>query len=331
MKKIIAVIVSYNRHTQLVACVEAIRQQTKKPDAVLVVNNGSSDYTTVWLDQQNDVEQIYQENSGSGGGYHAGISWAYQNNYDWIWCMGDDGYPKNTALEFLLHHANNEPCLLNSVAINMADKNTLVWPTKKYNTLNEVHEETISGIAHLFNGSLIHRSIVSKVGYPNKQLFYKGVASEYFYRITKNNSFEVKTVLQSIYYHTAPQDCFQYKWDFKEDIAAYFYIRNRLSVLCSKHNHTIFSVGKYLLFLSAFVLLLFKNKQSEKRKKINLILLGAVDAFTNNYSASPNSIQRHIQNQYQLSLYRRISNSIKKFALLKLVPSYTEMAPSRMA
>ena len=55
MEKVIAVIVSYNRQALLAECIQALRAQTRKPDAILVVNNGSTDNTAVWLDAQQDV------------------------------------------------------------------------------------------------------------------------------------------------------------------------------------------------------------------------------------------------------------------------------------
>ena len=115
MEKIIAVVVSCNRHALLVECIEALRRQTRKPHTILVVNNGSSDYTTVWLDKQEDLVHLYQENQGSAGGYKAGIEWAYKNHYTWIWCMDDDGYPKQDALEKLVQHATGETLLLNKI------------------------------------------------------------------------------------------------------------------------------------------------------------------------------------------------------------------------
>ncbi len=77
MEKVIAVIVSYNRQALLAECIQALRSQTRKPDAILVVNNGSTDNTAVWLDAQQDVYHITQQNIGSAGGFNTGITWAY--------------------------------------------------------------------------------------------------------------------------------------------------------------------------------------------------------------------------------------------------------------
>ena len=86
MEKAIAVVVSYNRRALLSECISALRNQTRKLDSILVINNGSTDDTEEWLKEQSDLVFITQKNLGSSGGFHAGISWAYKNGYSWIWC-----------------------------------------------------------------------------------------------------------------------------------------------------------------------------------------------------------------------------------------------------
>ena len=53
-KKILAVIVTYNRVNDLKNCVNSLRRQTYKYFDILVVNNGSIDGTKEYLDCQND-------------------------------------------------------------------------------------------------------------------------------------------------------------------------------------------------------------------------------------------------------------------------------------
>ena len=88
-----------------------------------------------------------------------------------IWCMDDDGYPKFDALEALIKNEGHELALINSAVVNKYDKKSLVFKTKKYHYINEVQEEVIENIAHPFNGTLIHRNIIAKVGLPLINLF----------------------------------------------------------------------------------------------------------------------------------------------------------------
>lgn len=99
--KIIAVIVTYNRLALLKKCVKAVSEQTRKPDEIIVINNGSTDNTEEWLSTQNLVTYT-QENNGGAGGFSSGINQAYTHKADWIWLMDDDTIPKNNSLEKLV-------------------------------------------------------------------------------------------------------------------------------------------------------------------------------------------------------------------------------------
>ena len=85
MEKVIAVVVTYNRQALLSECITALRNQTRNLDAILVVNNGSTDNTEQWLKSQDDLVFVTQKNLGSSGGFSTAINWAYQHGYSWIW------------------------------------------------------------------------------------------------------------------------------------------------------------------------------------------------------------------------------------------------------
>ena len=55
MEKVIAVVVTYNRQALLSECITALRKQSRPLDAILVINNGSTDGTEDWLRQQPDI------------------------------------------------------------------------------------------------------------------------------------------------------------------------------------------------------------------------------------------------------------------------------------
>lgn len=98
--KIIAVIVTYNRLGLLKKCITAVSEQTRKPDDIIVINNGSTDDTQVWLSTQ-PVITYTQENKGGAGGFSSGINMAYNHGADWIWLMDDDTIPQADALQQL--------------------------------------------------------------------------------------------------------------------------------------------------------------------------------------------------------------------------------------
>ena len=106
MKTIAALVVTHNRLDMLKHCVASLLGQSSKINEVFVVNNGSTDGTGEWLDQQNNLRVFHQENIGSAGGFYTGIKLAYEAGYDWIWIMDDDAIPRLNCLELLLKAAN---------------------------------------------------------------------------------------------------------------------------------------------------------------------------------------------------------------------------------
>lgn len=290
MEKAIAVVVTYNRLNLLKECITALNNQTRKPDAILIVNNGSTDDTSQWLQTQQELLVITQSNVGSGGGFETGIKWAYKNGYSWIWCMDDDGYPKEDALEKILAPELDRLCLRNCAVLNKEDKKSFVWKTKHYHTIDEVNGNVIEGIGHPFNGTMIHRNIVERVGVPKQNLFLWGDETEYYYRITRKNNIPVCTIAGSIHYH--PASAFSYKkdWDYLNAWKMYFYIRNRFHVHRSKFNYKILAWANYCCFLIAMVGVILVYQKTDKAKKLNFMLWPAMDALKNDFSADPSII-----------------------------------------
>lgn len=308
MEKAIAVVVSYNRQALLSECISALKNQTRKPDAILVVNNGSTDNTEAWLKDQKNIFFITQPNLGSGGGFNSGITWAYQKGYSWIWCMDDDGYPKEDALENLLKHEGNERGLLNCAVVNKFDKKSFVWKTGNYATIDEVKEEVIAGIGHPFNGTLIHRSIVERVGVPRSALFLWGDETEYYYRIVRKNNYPVKTVATSIHYH--PPAAFTYKkdWEFSSSWKMYFYVRNRFHVHKAKCANRVSALLHYSFFLLAFAGIIMVYQKTDRLRKLNFIVWPALDAVRNSFDVMPADVLSKLnttrsRNPLRVSMY----------------------------
>lgn len=289
MDKVIAVVVTYNRQNLLSECINALRNQTRHIDKILVINNGSTDNTESWLSRQPDIEYFTQKNIGSGGGFNTGIRLAYEKGYDWIWLMDDDGYPKNDALENLLEdNVNQKLCLRNCAVINKEDRNSFVWKTGKYNGVSEVNEPIIHNFAHPFNGTLLTKEIIEKVGLPKKELFIWGDETEYFHRIITQHKIPFYTKANSIHYHPASAYSYKNDWDFSSNWKMYYYVRNRFHILKTKFSRTpLMALLVYMAFLISFSGMIVLFQKTNKFKKLSFILWPAQDAFTNNCEATP--------------------------------------------
>ena len=252
------------------------------------------------------MEYISQGNTGSAGGFYTGIKWAYDHGYTWVWCMDDDGYPKEDALEKLLNaHNPDDLCLLNCAVVEKDNKHKLVWKTQQYSDLNEATCEVIYGKGHLFNGTLLHRKIIEVAGYPDRKLFLWGEETEYYYRITKKNKFKAGTVTSSIHYHPAAFSIRE-DWDFKSMWKIYFYIRNRLAIHQSKFSNRIVALLNYICFLFAFLFVIMIFQKSDKFKKAVFLFWPLMDVVRKNYSTTRLEILANLQRRYNIKIARKI-------------------------
>jgi rhamnopyranosyl-N-acetylglucosaminyl-diphospho-decaprenol beta-1,3/1,4-galactofuranosyltransferase len=321
MEKVIAVVVTYNRVTLLSECITALRNQTRKPDAILIVNNGSTDTTEQWLQQQPDIHFINQKNVGSSGGFSSGINWAYKNGYSWIWCMDDDGYPKEDALDNLLQADDGTLRLYNCAVVNKENKKDFVGKTADYKTIDDVKENIIKGIGHPFNGTMLHRRIVERVGVPQPKFFLWGDETEYYYRIIKQNEIPVCTVASSIHYHPASAFTYKQDWDYKSTWKMYFYVRNRLFIHKAKFSNKAVALINYCCFLAAFAGIVMVYQKTNKLKKLGFIMWPAVDAFKNNFSATPPLILAKLATKADSTFNSSFVNGIKNIWSLVFTPS----------
>lgn len=201
--KIIACVPTFNRIALLPKVIDAIRNQTRKPDEIVVVNNSSTDGTEEWLAKQNDLIVVKQANLGSSGGQYMAVKTAMERNADWIWIMDDDVAPDSTCLENLFY--NDTPDIIRAplrrtpegpIFLNDTLRINLTNPFKSFWTeiLSEKHldQEIIDCIGLTFEGPLFSREVVEKTGLPDRNIFIYGDDTDYMIRASRQG---FKTVL----------------------------------------------------------------------------------------------------------------------------------------
>lgn len=203
--KIAAVVVTRNRKALLERCVGALRTQSHPLDTIIVIDNDSSDGTRVWLSLQADICVICQGNEGSGGGQATGIAKAVDTDHQWIWCMDDDGMPTRDALKELIPFMDyfyHEALWINSLVCDIADPSFLAFelPGVSNRTSEVMQMGRLVGWSSPFNGTLISRNVVRRVGLPSTQLFIWGEEMEYMRRAAANGGI-VMTATKSHFLH----------------------------------------------------------------------------------------------------------------------------------
>jgi rhamnopyranosyl-N-acetylglucosaminyl-diphospho-decaprenol beta-1,3/1,4-galactofuranosyltransferase len=191
--RVCAVVVTYNRKVLLRQCLLALESQTRRPEAILVVDNCSTDGTDAMLSEEfGHLSHLrLPVNTGGAGGFHDGMKWAYQQGFEWIWVMDDDVEAVPEALATLLEFQTLSE-FIHPRRVN--DKGEPVpWegvldPTsggkKAFGTdiSFENGRAWISVNYGCFEGALIHRRIVELIGFPDKRFFIQGDDTIYGYQ-----------------------------------------------------------------------------------------------------------------------------------------------------
>lgn len=226
------VIVTYNRIKDLTICLEALSMQTLKPNEIIIINNKSTDNTHQTLTdsgyvatascQHNELGDIYQtkhpdrrcpdtmvtyilksENDGGAGGFYAGMKTGFEHGHEWILLMDDDGRADKDELSEMLRVSKaNGLKYANALVINRDNPDELAFDL--FSTPNNTDFYTgkgiIPGCGSPFNGTLIHRSLISEIGFVKKEMFVWGDDAEYTAR-AKAAGHPIATICSALHYH----------------------------------------------------------------------------------------------------------------------------------
>ena len=228
-ENISAVVVTYNRKDLLIKCIDALLNQTTKPDTIYIIDNNSTDNTEELLlekriitkisdkkESKNIIEEtsiIYiklPENIGGAGGFYEGVKRAYDDGSQWIWIMDDDAFPTKTCLQELMPYTKLEDTIaLASLKVDL-EGNILYHhrgyfnfnhglPVQEPITYKDTQQETKDIDMVSFVGLLINRKAVSEIGFPKKEFFIHADDLEYCIRLRKVG--KIKLINKSIIKH----------------------------------------------------------------------------------------------------------------------------------
>ena len=286
-----AVVVTYNRLADLKKCIDSLRGQTRPLDAILIINNGSTDGTDAWLAEQSGVQVIHQPNLGGAGGFATGIDTAYRAGFDRLWCMDDDCLAAPDALEVLLTSPNIGPCIKNCMSVSNQDHSELAFyvdrPNRSYRNVTDMTEfDLVYGVASLFNGTLISSEVVKSIGIPDKALFIWGDEVEYMTRAQKMG-FPVVTVPASVFYHPPSFDRNGIPWPgaWKQ----YYAVRNQRRVFQNTHGDRY----GFIIYLFWSMQATLQQVMAKRKNRIYNFLIyseAALDSLLNNFRKRPETI-----------------------------------------
>lgn len=265
------VIVTYNRVVLLAECLESLKKQTRLADRIIVIDNASTDNTAEFLSGYNGLPlQVIHSpnNTGGAGGFSLGVKTAFNEGFDWLFVMDDDVFPAEDCLEQLMkvgHPAmiavreDHNGVLVERSAMANDLKNPFCLNPKRASVAEfyqkrENMPDTIEVANIAFEGFMVHRDVVKKVGFPEPRyfIFYDDV--DYALRIRKEGV-KILAVRDAILRRQLPfnQESALNSWK------AFFMFRNLFHVHYKFGENALVRYKPYLLGFGAAILALCKG------------------------------------------------------------------------
>ncbi|MEN3014400.1 MAG: glycosyltransferase family 2 protein [Endomicrobiia bacterium] len=230
-----AVVVTYNRKDLLLKCLETIRKQTRSVDAIYLIDNASTDGTPQLLKEKGYILDIPPENlkepwekeskikidsiidgkpisfyyvrmnknMGGAGGFHEGLKRAYEKGYSWFWLMDDDCEPTSECLNNIFQSFKYlkincpENNLWGPIVVDKKNGKSF-WHQKEIELNPNENIIEVSSIA--FNGLLVNKNLVDRIGNIDKELILYGDDREFSLRARRNGA-KCYVCRSSILYH----------------------------------------------------------------------------------------------------------------------------------
>jgi rhamnopyranosyl-N-acetylglucosaminyl-diphospho-decaprenol beta-1,3/1,4-galactofuranosyltransferase len=211
-RRIVAVVVTFNRLEMLRRQLQRL-QELDELDEVLVVDNASTDGTGAWLEGQDDVAEPLETNTGGAGGFSHGLRKAVERGADLVWLMDDDGLPEPDCLKLLLERDDLD--FWGPAVLAAQDPTRLCFPirlpggTRVVHDMASVERAAVDGLIREvvipFNGVLVTRELVERIGYPRAEFFIWGDDVEYLWRAEAAGA-RIATVVAAHVLHPATDD-----------------------------------------------------------------------------------------------------------------------------
>jgi rhamnopyranosyl-N-acetylglucosaminyl-diphospho-decaprenol beta-1,3/1,4-galactofuranosyltransferase len=194
--RVLAYIHTFNDADVIDRTLDAVRHQTRPPDALIIVDNASTDGTLnrTFPEQVTVIRNV--ENLGTSGAIGIGFSHALEHDFDWMWILDADSVPEREALATLLDLYDSWPGSLQEetglIACLPLDQPEgepiharLFTPSGRVVVNPAPEQRWYMCHVTIWSGSLFRLAAVRRIGLPNPDYFIDRDELEYSNRLMK--------------------------------------------------------------------------------------------------------------------------------------------------
>ncbi len=283
-KLVCGVIVTYNCKEEFLDTFSAIYSQVSK---LVIVDNGSKEETLCILSNLANEYQIelisLSQNLGIAEALNRGITYALENQYEWVITFDHDSIPKENMVYELLKGYNSLDVLEKEKVVSLIPINLEQGINEEENDTQDQHVKYVErGIT---SGNLVKSKVFEIIGLFEAKLFIDLVDLDFCFRLIENG-YKIVEVNTAILYHRLG-DSSQAKIFFKNitytnhsPLRRYYMTRNR--IYCWNRYATVVPKSiredKISAIKEIIKIMLYEN---EKKAKFSMIYQGYKDGKNN--------------------------------------------------
>ena len=275
-KKVVAVIVTYNRKGLLKECINALLKQDYNNCDILIVDNASTDGTKEFISKELKIKKVHYVNTGSNlggaGGFNFGMREAYNMGYDYFWIMDDDCIVHKDSLTKLLQAdlklkgeygflsskvlwKDNSICRMNIQKVKMTK-----W-------LKDFETNYQSIVLASFVSLLLKKEIIEEFGLPIKDFFIWTDDWEFTRRISRKK--KCYFISDSVVTHKSKENAGASIAVVDERLERFSYLYRNDCVLYRGEGLKGWALLKIRIFIHKLRIL--KSNKPNKRERIKII------------------------------------------------------------
>jgi rhamnopyranosyl-N-acetylglucosaminyl-diphospho-decaprenol beta-1,3/1,4-galactofuranosyltransferase len=194
--RVLAHIHTFNDADIIDGTLDAVQHQTRPPDAILIVDNASTDGTLnrTFPEQVSVIRNA--TNLGTSGAVQIGFGHALERGFDWVWILDADSVPEPDALATLLDLFTGWPSCLQEetgfiacLPLDQSDGQPLHGRlfTRNGRVIVAPEPEQRWYMCHvtIWSGCLYRLDAVRRIGLPNPDYVLDRGELEYAYRVMR--------------------------------------------------------------------------------------------------------------------------------------------------
>jgi rhamnopyranosyl-N-acetylglucosaminyl-diphospho-decaprenol beta-1,3/1,4-galactofuranosyltransferase len=299
--RVLAHIHTFNDADVIEQALEGLQRQTRQPDAIVIVDNASTDATLDRTFPEQVAIVRNPMNLGTSGAIRAGFAHGLEHGFDWVWIFDADSVAEPDALENLLAFfarlppsAQEQVCFLGCQATASGgedkDQQMIFEGSGGKPVLPEVDAGYSRCDCAIWSGSLYRMSAVEKIGLPSADYVLDWAELEYGYR-ARQLGFTSYTVHGGVLHHDVGRrpgmvphqyqlGPLKFQFDELSPIRCYYHVRNLIYFWLYQFkprglSRIVRNIGRSVVFTMTFVV-----RPVSHRRQLIACLRGLWDGLT---------------------------------------------------